>query len=296
MSSPASDNFLKIKRHVEHSIPGGFRLLVIVATSILYSTAVCMIDLHSVPSTQTYQTTAALSVSAVFGLLLIFRNNSAYERWWEARKLWGQLTNDSRNLAIKIDAFATHLSQDERLQFAELIASFAEALKSHLRGTRNLEGLKKFHIIDHNQHVPAAIVAYLYKRLKIMRSTGSITELEQMQIDTHARSFMDICGANERILKSPITTSYKLLLWFGLLLNLGWLPWLLAPMFHWNTLIIVVLSSYFTFGLEMLAEDVERPFDDAVNDLPLDQICTTIRRSVFELLIESSKTMVNQQD
>lgn len=283
-------SFLQMfKRNVEHSVPGGFKLLLIVASSILYSTVVCIIDLHSVPSTQAYQTTAALSVSAVFGLLLIFRNNSAYERWWEARKLWGQLTNDSRNLAIKIDAFATNLSQQDRQELAELIASFAEALKHHLRGSRDLEALMKLQINDYDQHVPAAIAADLYKRLKNMQSTGAISELEQLQIDSHARSLMDICGANERILKSPITTSYKLLLWFGLLLNLGCLPWLLAPIFHWLTLIVVIVSSYFTFGLEMLAEEVERPFDDAVNDLPLDQICAAIRCSSFELLLGKAK-------
>jgi len=105
-----------------------------------------------------------------------------------------------------------------------------------------------------------------------------------LQLDTHAKALMDICGACERIVKSPISASYKLLLWFRLILNIGCLPWLLAPVFHWLVPLIVLVSGYFLFGLEMLAEEVERPFDDLPNDLPLDAICLTINTSMIEIL------------
>ncbi|HEY9734545.1 MAG TPA: bestrophin family ion channel [Drouetiella sp.] len=265
-------------------MPGGFRLVAVLLISLVYSSIVCVIDLHAVPSTQTFQGAAALSVSVVFGLLLIFRNNSAYERWWEARKLWGQLVNDSRNLAIKIESYGCDLSQAERTFCAELIASFAESLKMHLRGERNGAALLRLELPPNTNHIPSAIALVLYKKLKLWRKQSFLGDWEQIQIDSHARAFMDICGATERILKSPIASSYKLLLWIVLLLNLACLPWLLAPMFHGGTVVIMLVSCYLMFGLEMLAEDVERPFDDSANDLPLDDICANIRASVFQLL------------
>jgi putative membrane protein len=274
----------RVVRLISVFMPGGIRLVGILLISLVYSCIVCCIDLHAVPSTQTFQSTAALAFSVVFGLLLIFRNNSAYERWWEARKLWGQLVNDSRNLAIKIESYGCDLPQSERTFCAELLASFAESLKMHLRGERNTAALSRLGLPSSTQHVPSAIVLMLYERLKHWRQEDVIGDWEQIQIDTHARAFMDVCGASERILKSPIAASYKLLLWIILLIDLACLPWLLTPMFHWGTVVIIFVSCYLMFGLEMLAEDVERPFDDSANDLPLDDICINIRASVFQLL------------
>lgn len=265
-------------------MPGGWQLIGVLGLSVIYSSIVCFIDLHAVPSTQTFQTTAALSVSVVFGLLLIFRNNSAYERWWEGRKLWGQLVNDSRNLAIKIASYGSDLPPSERAEFAELIAAFAESLKFHLRKQRDVDTIIRLRLPEDADHIPSIIAFNIYKKLKVWRKQNYLNDWEQMQVDVHARALMDVCGATERIQNSPIAASYKLLLWIMLLINLACVPWLLVPMFHAGTVIIMLVSCYLMFGLEMLAEEVERPFDNSVNDLPLDQFCANIRASVFQIL------------
>lgn len=269
-----------------HLRPGGNLLWNLLAAVGAYTVLICWIDRHEFPAANIIQTNAAISMSAVLGLLLIFRTNSAYDRWWEGRKLWGQLVNDSRNLAIKTRGYADELPQEERAEFSHLIASFAVALKDHLRGTCELS-------VEATDHCPSAIALQIYKRVKKWRKEKIIDEWEMLQLDPHARSLMDICGGTERIAKSPIAGSYKTLLWLGLSLNALILPWIIVPLFHWWSLPIILVSSYFVFGLELLAEEVERPFDNTVNDLPLDAICKTIADSVQQSLELECETDAN---
>lgn len=275
----------RLRQLVCHTKPGQSLLGKLLLSVTVYTVLVCIIDNHDLQkATTVFEANAAVSISAVVGILLIFRNNSAYERWWEARKLWGQLVNDSRNLAIKTRAYAIGISTQERLYFASLITNFATALKLHLRQERDPRILDALEIPDCNQHIPSALALKVYQFLKEWRKNGQINEFEQLQLDQHARSLMDICGATERIVKSPIAGTYKFLLWLGISLNVLCLPWFLVPSFHWWSLAIMLVSSYFIFGLELLAEEVERPFDDLPNDLPLDSICDTIAKSVEEIL------------
>lgn len=278
-----SNLYDRLRQFVDHFNPGRFLLWKILIVIELYTAVVCWIDVHGFPTTKVFEANAAISISAVIGILLIFRNNSAYERWWEARKLWGQLVNDSRNLAIKTRSYAEELPLSERREFAQLIIGFAVALKEQLRGKKDLNILTALSI-PATDHPPSIIALEIYKRLKRWRKAGILDQWEQQQLDTHAKALMDICGGTERILKSPIAGSYKLLLWLGLLLNVVLVPWFIMPAFHWWSMPVMLVTSYFVFGLELLAEEVERPFDDLPNDLPLDDICRTIKASVEECL------------
>ncbi len=276
--------YKRLNQLVDHINPGRFLLWKILATVIAYTCLVCFIDNHDFKGGKLTDANAAVSLSAIIGLLLIFRNNSAYERWWEGRKLWGQLVNESRNIAIKTKCYADGLSENERFEFGQLISLFSYALKSHLRGVHDFSALNVLKIADRDQHVPSAIVSRIYQRLKHWRKDGIIDHWEQMQFDQHAKAFLDICGSTERIVKSPIAGSYKLLLWLGLILNVVCLPWLIVPTFHWWSIVLMAVSSYFIFGLELLAEEIERPFDDLPNDLPLEAICLSIRKSTEDIL------------
>lgn len=274
----------RVKQLVGHCGPGRLLLWKLLLIVGLYTTCVCWVDLHELPETKAIEANAAISISAVLGILLIFRNNSAYERWWEARKFWGQLVNESRNLAIKTRSYADDLSEVERLEFANLIAGFATSLKDQLREKRDNNTLLALSIPQTVAHPPSAIALDIYKRLKRWRKEGILDQWEQLQLDQHAKALMDVCGGTERILKSPIAGSYKLLLWLGLILNAICIPWFLVPAFHWWSIVIMLVTSYFVFGLELLAEEVERPFDNLPNDLPLDDICQTIKASAEESL------------
>lgn len=135
-----------------------------------------------------------------------------------------------------------------------------------------------------NQHVPLVIAGLIMQRVRSWNREARISDIDQLQFDTHTKNLMDVCGGCERILKSPITGSYKLLMWLGFTLYLVGIPWILVPTCDDATDVFAGFSACFFFWLEFLAEEVEEPFGTKANDLPLDSICSTIEKSVFSIL------------
>lgn len=247
-----------------------------------YSLGVQYTDDHGFPARKLLDADAALMSSVVMGVLLVFRTNSAYDRWWEARKIWGQLVNDLRNLSIKSYEYARP-NPEQGARYARLVTSFAFALKDHLRanekGTVDTAPYNEF-VSDDSDNKPVELARLIYQQLHEWRKENAIDGLELLQIDRHARSLMDALGASERILKSPIAGSYKFLIWVGLGSYFLFLPWLLVPTLDNWSVFAVLPSAYFVVALELLAEEVEQPFGYDANDLPLDTICATIEKSV----------------
>lgn len=248
------------------------------------------IDLVAFPNLPTKlfkeASTAGTYGSVVIGLLLVFRTNSAYERWWEGRKLWGQLTNDSRNLAMKVSSMVA-ISEMEKRQFGELIISFAYSLKHHLRDTVPNEPLPGVNGLSGSdmEHLPLSIANRIYKTVSAWQSKGLIDGLTFIVLDNHTRALMDICGACERIKASPIALSYRAFMRQGIALNLLTWPWYLTQEYDvWFTLPPLLVGAYFLIGIELIAEDVEEPFGHDGDDLPLDNICSSIRNTVSKIL------------
>lgn len=265
-----------------HKVPVSRRLAVFLVLMGIYTYAV---DWFA--STQTkllVQASGAIYGSYVLGMLIVFRTNSAYDRWWEARKLWGQLTNDTRNFFMKLSTFLKGDAVELR-EFGRLFVAFAFGLKDHLRDEAHLQSLPGFADDSANvKHVPLYISQRAYERLTNLRKTGRIDGFEQMQLDTHLSALMDVCGACERIRTSPIAVSYRAIVRQGIGLNLLSMPWFLTPDFHWATLPIVLTASYFLIGLELIAEDIEEPFGRGDDNLPLEKYCENIQSSVNEVV------------
>ena len=250
---------------------------------VLYAAGVAALELYVMRSLPE-QSNLAASLGAVLGLLLVFRTNTAYDRWWEGRKLWGQLVNDSRNLAIKARTFAAEDRSDLQ-EFGRLITSFALELKDHLR-----EPLPP-PIKDPDtpptviaQHVPMSVANRIVGRIMSWKREARIDGFETMMLDAHARSLMDICGACERIRKTPIARGYLVFIRKCIMVYLLALPWGIARDFGWLTAAVTAIVAYFMIGLELVAEDVEEPFGHGSDDLQLDEYCRTIRGSVEEVM------------
>ncbi len=220
--------------------------------------------------------------AVLLGVLLGFRNKEAYERWWEARKLWGQLINDSRNFALKAKAYA-ELTTSERTQTATAIYHFALSLKYHLRGKKYGSPRPEFARPD-REHLPADLSLQCFDLLKDWRGQNKITEYELLLIDPHARALMDICGACERIQNTPVPLSYRSLLRHGTVIYLLSVPWFLAGEAGYWGVVIVGVIAYFLLGTELTAESIEDPFGLDGDDLQLGKYCETIRVSVQEIL------------
>lgn len=221
----------------------------------------------------------------VLGMLLVFRTNTSYERWWEGRKLWGQLVNDARNLAIKVQT-CVRADDAEKKQLGRWLIAFAYALKGHLRGGVRLSELPGFeHLSERPAHVPAYVCERIYQQVEQWRQNDQLGGFELLFLDQHASSLMNICGACERIQKSPISISYRSFIRQSIAIYLFTLPWGLVGTFAAWTIPGVAMLAYFMVGLEMIAERIEDPFGVTKDDLLLDDICRTIESSVTLLLI-----------
>jgi putative membrane protein len=224
---------------------------------------------------------AGLVNSVILGLLLNFRNRTAYDRWWEARRLWGQLTNDSRNLAWKLAAFVPP-EVVARSSAAALLMAFPEALKRHLRREsfrlRDLPGFEKES--DNPDHVPSYLAGRLYAALAGWMREGHVNDQLLRFFDPHLSALLDICGGCERILNTPISPSYKGLLRTGLVLNILVAPWYaVAEIGFWGVLVFLLVC-FFLLGVELIDSIVEEPFGREADDLDLERYCETIRHGV----------------
>ncbi len=221
----------------------------------------------------------------ILSMLMSFRNGAAYGRWWEARGLWGRLINDSRNLAAKCAAFVP-ADVLARSRVAEILMSFPEALKRHLRNDSfRLRDLPGFEREDADpSHVPLYLARRLFAAIADWKRDGQIDQAVLWILDDHARGLLDVCGGCEKIRTTPLSPSYKGLLRAGLLLKAQVAPWLLVPESGLWSLPAVLLVSFFLFGVEVIDSIVEEPFGRDRDDLDLDRYCQTIREGVEESL------------
>jgi putative membrane protein len=232
----------------------------------------------------------SMITTVILSLLMGFRNRTAYQRWWEARGLWGRLTNDSRNLAAKCAAFVP-AEVLARSRVAEILIAFPESLKLHLRNEsfklRDLPGFE--HEVADPPHVPLDLARRLLTAIADWKRDGHIDQAVLWILDERAGGLFDVCGGCEKIRNTPLSPSYKGLLRTGLALNVLAAPWLLVPESGWWSFPVVLLVCFFLFGLELIDSIVEEPFGRDGDDLDLDRYCRTIRESVEVILPLASK-------
>jgi putative membrane protein len=220
--------------------------------------------------------------AVVLGALVGFRTKAAYDRWWEGRVLWGQLTNDSRNLCLKAVALAAPPAEDRR-ELARLVAAFAAALMRHLRGAPpTIPGFA--HDPYSPRHGPAHVAGMVFGLLARWRNDGRIDGHALQLLDAHAQALMNVCGGCERIRNTPLPGSYLSLLRHGLILSFLLLPWCMINSLGIWALVLQGFVVYFLFGVELIAEEVENPFGFDPDDLPLERFCETIRENAAEIL------------
>ena len=226
----------------------------------------------------------------VISMLLVFRTNTAYDRWWEGRKQWGALMNSSRNLCMKINALIGSEFEDERSFYRAMIPNYAYALKNHLRGRYLSEEFKdsalaKKSFLTVEEHVPNQIAASIFMKTIELQKRGILLPEHVLLLDSELESFTDICGACERIKNTPIPLSYssfikKFIFTYCLTLPIGYVFSL-----HFLVIPFVMFVFYILASLEVIAEEIEDPFGEDSNDLPIERICTGIR-SAADLLLK----------
>ncbi|HIE98622.1 MAG: bestrophin family ion channel [Fuerstiella sp.] len=232
---------------------------------------------------------AALSLA--IGMLLAFRANRVYDRWWEGRTLWGTLVNACRNLAVKANTFGGQGDEStDRLR--RLLVAFPYALRDHLRlgaEVNRLPGLSTEQF--DGRHVPGWMVNQMYGIFEEWQREQRIQFGQFWMLDREAKVLLEVCGGCERIRNTPIAPSYRVFLNHALAVFLLTLPWGIVNEFDLWTIPIVFFTSYFIIAAEGIAEHIEQPFGTMGDALDLDGICSTIEVSVNEIFsTETVKT------
>lgn len=233
----------------------------------------------------------ALSVHSligfIMGLLLVFRTNSAYDRWWEGRKQWGALVNQSRNLALKCEVFFGNKDQQAIKKINALIISYSYAAKEHLRKGVDIHKLEldedSKNYIKGVKHKPNGIAHLIYRELTKLYENKIISGEQLIILDQEIKEFTNIIGACERIRNTPIPFSYTLFIKKFIFIYVVTLPLGIIPDFHYWSIPVVMFVFYVLVSLEILAEEIEDPFGMDDNDLPTDELAGKIEESVGEI-------------
>jgi ion channel-forming bestrophin family protein len=216
--------------------------------------------------------------------LIGFRNNHAYDRWWEARKLWGQLINENRNLCLKVQSLAG-IDAADRDALGQLIITFADSLKDHLRGREGRDSTPAEIETDVQwRHQPSLAAHGILELIVRWQREGHIDGWGLLWLDGQVKSLMDICGACERIRNTPLSSSYRALVRHGIAIYLAIAPFYLIEDTGLSGLPMFVMAAYFLIGIELVAEEIEEPFGAGGDNLPLERYCATIATSVREIL------------
>jgi putative membrane protein len=226
----------------------------------------------------------------VLGLFLVFRTNSAYDRWWEGRKLWGSMVNNTRNLAHKMNAFLDRNDTETRIWFSLMIPNFVIATKDHLRSGVNLSDLASTggdfaERLRNVKHIPNRLSAMLYEKITDLYKNGKLSGDQLIVVDRELKEFADILGACERIKNTPIPYSYSMYIKKFIFIYIITLPFGFVTQTEYMTVVIVVLISFVILSVELIAEEIEDPFGKDVNDLPTDELSVKIKDNVKEILL-----------
>jgi ion channel-forming bestrophin family protein len=240
-------------------------------------------------------------LGVALSILLGFRVNSAYERWWEGRRLWGGIVNDSRSIARQsLSFFASRVGFDhsdetipeEKRRFVYRQIAFVYALKNHLRKQDNIEEIKpfldagEFTYLKEQKNIPNAVLFLHAKHLEYAMANGFIEDFRHMQIDTRMNELCNSMGGCERIKNTIFPRQYSYYASIFIAIYTYFLPFILVGQSGWITIPFTVLIGFIFFALDSIARGIENPFENTFNDTPMSSICRTIEINLRQMLGE----------
>lgn len=220
----------------------------------------------------------------VLSLLLVFRTNTAYDRWWEGRKLWGKLVNDSRNLSIKLsNLLPRETHQKERNQLEKYLKFYPHFLAKHLSKESTRLALDEDYAdleTSLKHHSPSELVYLINRRIIKLKQESLLTDFDILYLDKELSGYLEVCGGCERIKNTPIPYSYssfikKFIVFYVLALPIGYvinIGYFIIP--------LTVFIYYVLMSLEIIAEEIEDPFNNEENDIPMESIAQNIERNI----------------
>ena len=247
----------------------------------------------SFPEQNGVLTKGVLSFNIGLTLLLVFRTNTAHERFWEGRKLWGALVNAVRNLTRDIWIVVREQQGQDRIEkeaTLRLVVAFAIAMKLSLRGepvNRELAALMseiQYFRLKETHHPPLQIAFWIGDYLQYQHNCNCLNIYQLTTLHQLVSELVDILGGCERILKTPLPLIYSLILRKLVLIYCLILPFEIVRGLNWWTGIITGFVCFTLLSIEQIGAEIEEPFGHDPNDLPLDGIWKTMLHDVEELI------------
>jgi putative membrane protein len=227
-------------------------------------------------------------VGVALGLLLVFRTNASYDRYWEGRKLWGGIVNETRNL---IRGASIHMPGDPELleNLTRWTALFPWTVMSTLRDEADVGPIAKElpeveqAALKTAQHPALLASQRMTGFLQLALRQGLITDVVFASLDANIQQLVGYLGGCERIRKTPLPFAYVVHLRRALIIYCFTLPFALVETFGWFTVLDILCVAYTYFGIEEIGVEIEGPFGNDANDLPMQDICETIQRNLYAL-------------
>lgn len=225
-------------------------------------------------------------VGVALAIFLGFRNSASYDRYWEARKLWGKLLTDSRNLVRQHISF----SRVEPRPLVLGVAAFVHAVRHQLRGsdpTADMQRLLPPEVLPRLQGrrtPPTQILVWLAEQLRQQRESGELDPMLAVEMDRSLTGLNDAFGGCERIAYTPLPFTYSVILHRTVYLYCMMLPFGLLDAIGIMTPLMVAFVAYTFFAIEALSDEIEEPFGTLPNDLALDAMAVNIEAAVLEML------------
>ncbi|KAI9328065.1 Bestrophin, RFP-TM, chloride channel-domain-containing protein [Obelidium mucronatum] len=297
-----SEHWIDVLRIQVSIIPSIFYLLVVVS---LWSALVCIFTLvpavnflNGLPPYNAGYTTV---VGVVLSLLLGFRLNTAYDRFWEGRKIWSSIHFHTFNLARLIRVTvktSTELEEETQQSAIKLLSGFSHAVKHRLR--------EEYHavypdLVPHIDHMPKVIrksPSMLTASSKSSHNHPPITKNIPLDILTHIQAYLNSHGQTapplcntisalveqftqlERIESTPLPAAYSITLRQVMFLYLIAIPFQLVPVLKWFAIPVTFFAAFVMMGVFEISVKIENPFGYYLHDLPVDSYCTAIQRSL----------------
>lgn len=242
---------------------------------------------------------AVVALTLALSLLLVFRTNTAHDRFWEGRKLWGAMVNVVRNAVRGIWIYIGEQQpqdQQEKQAAMRLVTAFAVAMKLHLRRdpmNSELEPLVsplQYRRLLHTNHAPLDIAYWIGDYLQHQYERDQLNVFQLTDLQNCIDEMVDILGGCERILKTPVPLVYTIVLQTLLIVYFLMSPLVMVGGLGWTTGLVTAFISFIYLSINEVGAEIEEPFGHDPNDLPLDFICNTINRNVEDLIEQVSNS------
>ena len=289
---PAAENEMIIRKR-----PGFLRLFFVLHGSILPAIAPQLVAIlilstalvlahHFYPRViPTYNNgTAFMMLGIALSTFLGFRNNACYDRWWEGRKVWGKIISGSRDLIRQTAVLAKH--ETERKTLLELTSAFSHSLVDHLKGTSSLPSLisnypeEFIRAYQESHNKPSFILNEISKRLATLHSQQALSDIQYQMFDKSLTELNENQTSCERLNNTRVPFAYTLLLHRTAYIYCFLIPFGFTDILGWWTPVASLLVAYTLFGLDALSDELERPFSNLDNVLPVYAMATIIERDV----------------